>query len=79
VPIDPSFSGLPLEDIRAAALERAVTLGCSDAEVRIERIRSQVVVVRDGRVETTVDDTEVGVGVRVVRDRSVGFAATVEI
>jgi TldD protein len=70
---------LPLEVVRGAALERAVTLGCGDAEVRIERIRSQVVVVRDGRVETTVDDTEVGVGVRVVRDRSVGFAATVEI
>ncbi len=79
MPIDPSFSGLPLKDVRGAALERAATLGCSDAEVRIERIRSQVVVVRDGRVQTTVDDTEVGVGVRVVRERSVGFAATVEI
>ncbi len=34
---------------------------------------------RDGKVTTTVDDTEVGVGLRVVRDGSLGFAATVEM
>jgi TldD protein len=79
VPVDPSFAALPLEAVRSAALEKAMALGCSHAEVRIERIRSQVVVVRDGRVETTVDDTEIGVGLRVVRDRSMGFAATVEL
>ena len=79
MPVDPSFAVLPLEEVRHAALERAVALGCSHAEVRIERIRSQMVVVRDGRVETTVDDTEIGLGLRVVRDRSVGFAATVEL
>jgi TldD protein len=76
---DPSFSALPLGEVRAAALERAVELGCSHAEIRVERIRSQVVVVRDGRVQTTVDDTEIGMGLRVVRDRSMGFAATVEL
>ncbi|HXQ43718.1 MAG TPA: TldD/PmbA family protein, partial [Acidimicrobiales bacterium] len=76
---DPSFAALPLEAVRTAALGRAVDLGCSNAEVRIERIRSQVVVVRDGHVETTVDDTEIGVGLRVVDDRSMGFAATVEL
>jgi TldD protein len=79
VAVDPSFAALPLEAVRSAALEKAIALGCSQAEVRVEKIRSQVVVVRDGRVETTVDDTEIGVGLRVVRDRSVGFAATVEL
>jgi len=79
VTADPSFAGLPLDEVRAAALERAIGLGCSHAEVRIERIRSQVVVLRDGRVETTVDDTEIGTGLRVVRERSMGFAATVEL
>ncbi|MGH9018424.1 MAG: TldD/PmbA family protein [Acidimicrobiales bacterium] len=77
--VDPSFAALPLDGVRASALDRAVTLGCGQAEVRVERIRSQVVMVRDGRVETTVDDTEIGVGVRVVADRSIGFAATVEL
>jgi TldD protein len=38
-----------------------------------------VVVLRDGRVETTVDDTEIGMGLRVVRQGALGFAATVEL
>jgi TldD protein len=79
VPADPSFAALPLAEVRGAALERAMALGCSHAEIRVERIRSQVVVVRDGRVQTTVDDTEIGMGLRVVRERSMGFAATVEL
>ena len=70
---------LPLAALRAAALERAATLGCSHAEVRVERIRSQFVALRDGQVETTVDDTGVGVGLRVVRRGSIGFAATVDL
>ena len=78
-PSTPPSPRLPLEEVRGAALERALALGCSHAEVRIERIRSQVVVLRDGRVETTVDDTEIGMGLRVVRDGSIGFAATVEL
>jgi TldD protein len=65
--------------VRSAALERAAALGCTHAEVRVERIRSQFVSLRDGNVETTVDDTEIGVGLRVVRGGSIGFAATVEL
>jgi len=79
VPADGSFAALPLEEAATAALERALALGSSAAEIRIERIRSQVVVLRDGRVQTTADDTEIGMGLRVVRDRSMGFAATVEL
>src|SRR5580700_8540576 len=74
-----ALAGLPLEEVRSAALERADALGCSHAEVRIEQIRSQFVALRDGRVETTVDDTEIGVGLHVVREGSFGFAATVEL
>jgi TldD protein len=65
--------------VRSAALDRAAALGCRHAEVRVERIRSQFVSLRDGNVETTVDDTEIGVGLRVVRGGSIGFAATVEL
>ncbi|MGA2521337.1 MAG: TldD/PmbA family protein [Acidimicrobiales bacterium] len=65
--------------MREAALARAAALGCSHAEVRVERIRSQFVALRDGHVETTVDDTEIGVGLRVVRRGSIGFAATVDV
>ncbi|HUI03413.1 MAG TPA: TldD/PmbA family protein, partial [Acidimicrobiales bacterium] len=73
------LAGLPLELVRDAALERAGALGCDHAELRVERIRSQFVSLRDGVVETTVDDTEVGVGLRVVHSGSIGFAATVEL
>ncbi len=73
------LEGLPLDEVRSAALERAAALRCSHAEVRVERIRSQFVALRDGHVETTVDDTELGVGLHVVRDGSIGFAATVEL
>jgi len=76
---DESFAAVATQQIRSAALGRAAEAGCADAALRIERIRTQVVVVRDGRTETTVDDTEIGMGLRVVRDRSMGFAATVEL
>jgi TldD protein len=79
VSADPTFAELPLREIRGAALDKVTALGCSHGEVRVERIRSQVVVLRNGRVETTVDDTEVGMGVRVVREKSMGFAGTVEL
>jgi TldD protein len=63
--------------LQSAVLEAAQTLGCRHAEVRIERIRSQVLRLRDGRLETAADDTEVGVGLRVLYDGAIGFAATV--
>jgi TldD protein len=76
--IDPSFASLPLDAVTSAGLSRASELGCRHAEVRVERIRSQLVVLRDGQVETSADDTELGVGVRVVHEGAIGFAASVE-
>jgi TldD protein len=77
--LDAGFLDLPLDAVRSAALQRAHELGCEHAEVRIERIRSQVVSLRDGQLETSVDDLELGVGLRVVSDGSLGFSATVEL
>ena len=51
----------------------------SHAEVRVERICSQLVSLRDGQVETVVDDVETGMGLRIVRHGAIGFAATVEL
>ena len=79
VGLDAEFMALPLEAVRSAALERARALGCSHAEARVERIRSQVVRLRDARLETSADVTELGVGLRVVHEGSFGFAATVEL
>jgi TldD protein len=68
-----------LDALREAALTRAQSLGAAHAELRVERIRTQLVSLRDGKVETTVDDTELGMGLRVVHKGSSGFAATVEL
>ena len=70
---DSAFAGVELGALRAAALERATALGCSHAEVRVERIRSQLVVLRDGRLQTAVDDTSSGMGLRVVRRGALGL------
>jgi TldD protein len=60
-----------------AALDAAS--GCQAAEIRVERIRSQVVRLHDAQPETTADGTDFGVGVRVVDDGAVGFAASVDV
>jgi TldD protein len=77
--LDSSFLALPLGEVRSAALGKASDLGCEHAEVRVERIRSQVVQLRDGRLETALDDVDLGAGLRVVLDGSIGFAASVEL
>jgi TldD protein len=79
IELDADFLALPLEAVRGAALDRARALGCEHAEVRIERIRSQFVALRDARLETSADYLELGIGLRVVHEGSFGFAATVEL
>jgi TldD protein len=76
---DSSIGADTLAAIRAAALEESARLGATDASVRVEEIRSQYVSLRDASPETAVDDTELGVGLRVVVGGSVGFAATVDV
>ncbi len=49
------------------------------AELRVERIRSQMVRLHDALPETTADGTDFGMGVRVVVDGAVGFAASVDV
>ena len=66
-----------LSSLADAALTAAS--GCQAAELRVERIRSQTVRLHDAHPETTADDTEFGMGVRVVVDGAVGFAASVDV
>ncbi len=72
-PLDPDR----LSVVRDAALTAARRLGCSSAELRVEHLRSQQLRLRDGRPEGAADDTELGMGVRVVVDGAMGFAGTV--
>ncbi len=62
-----------------AALSAAESGGCSDASLRVERIRSQSVRLRDAALEGSSDNTELGMGIRVVVDGAIGFAASVDV
>src|ERR1700761_251131 len=62
-----------------AALDRARALGVEHADFRLERIRSQDLVLRDGRVDSARDGEDVGFAVRVVHDGTWGFAAGVDL
>jgi TldD protein len=74
--IDPSFLDLPLRTLADAALSRAAELGATHADFRVERIRSQVMRLRDEHLQTAIDDEDLGLAVRVVHDGTWGFAAT---
>ena len=73
--LDSSFLALPLAELSDAALSRAEALGCSHAEVRVERLREAFRSFRDHALETTADRQVLGLSVRVVHDGVWGFAA----
>jgi TldD protein len=75
--VDESFLALPLSALTDAALTRAVDLGCEHADLRVERIRTQVISLRDARPESFSDMEDLGLSVRVVYEGTWGFAAGV--
>jgi TldD protein len=77
--IDPAFTGLPLDALADAALDRARALGAQHADLRVERITTQSIDLRDGHVTGVADDVEVGLAVRVLVDGVWGFASHGEV
>ena len=75
--IDGSFLALPLSALTESALTRAVDLGCEHADIRVERIRTQSISLRDARPEAFADGEDLGLAVRVVHEGTWGFAAGV--
>jgi TldD protein len=75
--VDESFLALPLSALTDAALTRAVDLGCEHADIRVERIRTQSISLRDARLESLTDGEDLGLSVRVVHQGTRGFAAGV--
>jgi TldD protein len=75
--VDASFLALPLGALADAALTRAKDLGCEHADLRVERIRTQSVSLRDARLESLADGEDLGLAVRVVHEGTWGFAAGV--
>jgi TldD protein len=72
--IDPEFLALPLRQLADAALSRARQLGVEHADVRVERIRTASLHLHDAALETSYDDDQRGLSVRVVHDGTWGFA-----
>ena len=77
--LDPAFLALPLRRLADAALTRARELGVEHADFRLERIRNQNLVLRDGRLEMARQEEQTGIAVRVVHDGTWGFAAGVDL
>ncbi|WP_129668206.1 TldD/PmbA family protein [Phytoactinopolyspora endophytica] len=77
--IDPAFSAYPMRLLADAALQRARDLGVEHADFRFERIRSQGLSLRDGKLQGSSDGEDVGFSVRVLHDGTWGFAAAVDL
>ncbi|MDO9380129.1 MAG: TldD/PmbA family protein [Nocardioidaceae bacterium] len=77
--VDAEFLAIPLGSLADAALQRARDLGADHADVRIERIRSEHVSLRDGSLQGAHEGQELGLCVRVVVDGVWGFAAAGEL
>ena len=72
--IDGAFTALPLNELADAALSRARELGAAHADFRVERIRTANIALHDANLETSHDDDERGLCVRVVHEGVWGFA-----
>jgi TldD protein len=77
--LDATFLELPLHQLQDAALSRAAELGCSHADVRVERLRSAYRSYRDRALETAADSQTLGLSVRVVHEGVWGFAADIAL
>ncbi|BBX62281.1 hypothetical protein MSAS_14550 [Mycobacterium saskatchewanense] len=77
--IDPDFLDLPRLQLAEAALSAATAAGASHADLRIHRISTETVQLRDGELETAVVSREVGLAVRVIVNGTWGFASHAEL
>ncbi|AKS33501.1 TldD/PmbA family protein [Mycolicibacterium goodii] len=77
--VDADFLGLPRHELADAALSAAVAAGADYADLRIHRIITEIIQLRDGELETSVVDREIGLAVRVVVDGTWGFASNAEL
>jgi TldD protein len=77
--LDPGFAALPHRALGEAALQRAHELGASHADFRFERVRWQDIRVRDGALQGTADDQDLGFAVRVIHGGAWGFASGVHL
>ena len=77
--VDADFLALPRRALADAALSAALAAGASYADLRIHRLTTEVLALRDGSLETAELSREVGLAVRVIVDGTWGFASHAEL
>jgi TldD protein len=77
--IDADFLDLPRHELAEAALSAATAAGASYADLRVHRISTEIIQLRDGELETAVVSREIGLAVRVIVDGTWGFASHAEL
>lgn len=77
--VDADFLALPLRAVADAALSAARTAGAQHADVRVHRVLTQSIRLRDGVVQAVSDGDEIGVAVRVIVDGTWGFASHADV
>src|SRR5215217_3251383 len=65
-----------MRDLSDRALDTAVHLGATYADVRVVRRRDESIAVKSGRVEGVASGESEGFGVRVIVDGAWGFASS---
>src|SRR5262245_13041235 len=65
-----------MKELAQQALETARARGASYADARAQLVRTQGLVVKNGRVGSIAESEALGIGVRVVAQGSWGFAST---
>lgn len=77
--VDEEFRALPLAALADAALTAARAAGATHADLRVHRLVTQSIRLRDGRVEAVGNSTDLGIAVRVVVDGTWGFASHADL
>jgi TldD protein len=77
--VDADFLALPRHELADAALSAAKAAGAEYADLRIHRVMSEVIQLRDATLETSVIRREVGLAARVIVDGTWGFASHAEL
>jgi TldD protein len=77
--IDADFLYLPRHELAEAALSAAKAAGASHADLRLHRISTEMIQLRDGELETSVVSREIGLAVRVIVNGTWGFASHAEL
>ncbi|BBA89081.1 TldD/PmbA family protein [Mycobacterium pseudoshottsii] len=77
--IDAELLDLPRLALADAALSAATAAGASYADLRIQRIGTEIIHLRDGELETAILSRELGFAVRVIVNGTWGFASHAEL